>query len=294
MNMTLKPRSPAVPALPPSRACSLSLSLLATGVLLLGQSSAVWAAEDGTELKRLPSTEQRMWNLGFQFHAVTDGGKGILDEPSKETYDLSDSTQYGWGLGVTVPLTIQLWQGLGVRFALGTVFSGEPLFDSVQTEIRFLTANQALPPYSWSEPVVYTSPESWMVANTLVADLHYQFPLLLGTFMPYLGAGPGLFLNFVFPNIPGEDAELIYNSYNDLNNSFNIDPFSLNLEIGFDGYLGINFKVQDAMHLNLEVAYQGAWMPEAPLYKATDGSDARRAAYYYGALKIGSGLIFTF
>lgn len=273
----------------PVRQTLAAAILLATTV----QSLPAQAAED-TPSKRPDSTEQRMWSLGFQLHGVTDLADAITQVPTKENYELENGIQYGWGLGLTVPLVIQLWQGLGMRFSMSTMFSGEPLFDPILTHIRFLNTEQAQPPYTWNEPVQYRSPDAWLVANAVTADLHYQFPVLLDTFMPYLGAGPGLFVNFVFPNIPGDDAELIYNSYNDLNNDFNIDPYSLNLEIGFDGYLGINFKVQNSMYLNLEASYQGAWMPEAPLYKATDGSDARRAAYYYSAIKIGSGLMFTF
>jgi hypothetical protein len=146
----------------------------------------------------------------------------------------------------------------------------------------------------WGGPRQYRTRQAYIAGGSLAFDVQYMFPLLQGTFKPYLGAGPGLYLNYVFTNILEEDYALLKNSYNNPYNPNNIDPYSVNFVPGFNGYLGVNFKMSGSMHLNFELTYDLARMGEAPLLKATDEADARRAAYTYSVVKVSSGLLFNF
>lgn len=247
--------------------------------------------------RKAPTMENLMWTLGIQFHGVTDGRTtGESGESSVTEYGDSKSLAFGWGTGFTVPLVINFVNGLGMRFAFSSVFSGEPLFDNALAQISFLTPTVENEQTTWTAPRLYRAREAWLMGGNLVANVHFTFPLLMGAFKPYLGAGPGVFVNYVFTDLERDvnDFALLDNQYNDPYDSGNIDPYSVSMSPGFDGYVGVNFKVQNHMHLNFEVAYDVASMPESALLKATDGSDAKRSAYYYSVVKLSSGLLFNF
>lgn len=281
----------------------LGLQGLALTLLLGGSGGRLEAAESAP--RKAPTNEQLMWTLGFQIHGITQAGgygttSGSSAEPATtsseidaDVYNDTQGVSFGWGTGFTVPLTVNFFQGLGMRFALTAMFSGEPLFDSGLANIAFLTK---VDDSTWTSPVNYRARDAWVTGGNLAFNVNYTFPLLMGTFKPYLGIGPGLFLNYVFTDLERDpvDYTLLDNQYNDPTDGNNIDPYSVNFQPGVDGYFGVNFMVQNHMHLNFEVAYDLANMPETALVKATDGSNARRAAYTYSVLKFSSGLLFNF
>lgn len=275
---------------------------LVLGMGIFCGSNPAMAAD--TVPRKAPTNEQLMWTMGFQIHGITETRKSSSSDPNiqqpttsteitSEIYDQTEGATFGWGTGLTIPLTVNFYQGLGLRFAVTAMFSGEPLFDSGLANIAFLTQQDA---NTWTAPENFRSRTAWIAGGNLAFNVNYTFPLLMGTFKPYLGAGPGLFLNYVFTDLERDpvDYTLLDNQYNDPTDGNNIDPYSVNMRPGFDGYFGVNFLVQKSMHLNFEAAYDVAYMPEAPLLKATDGSNARRAAYTYSVLKFSSGLLFNF
>jgi len=234
------------------------------------------------------STDARMWWFGFQLHGITDGGSSGLSPDSFEAYDSNEGTSFGWGTGFTLPITVDLFRGLGMRTALSMSYSGDP-FDKAETQIAYVDQETG-----GGYERKYRTLNAFFGNVSLLFDVHYGFPLLFGTVKPYLGAGPGLFLNYVFSDLTQEEFEMLDNEYNDTNDPNNIDPYSVNLATGFNGYLGVNFKVSGTMHLNFEIGYDVAQMSEAPLLKSTDGYDVRRGAYLYSVFRLSSGLLFNF
>lgn len=237
-----------------------------------------------------------MWSLGLQLHGVGERAPAPLSGDAKADYQNDYGNTFGWGVGLTVPLTVSFYEGLGMRFALSTSFSGDPLFDQASAQISFLTKSDNNGTTYWIEPRIFETREAYFLSTSLSTGIHYSLPLLLSTFEPYVGGGPALYFNVVYTDLEAtlEDYSILENEYNDPYDDFNIDPYSMNVRLGADAYLGVNFKVQNALHLNFEVAYNYAYMPEAPLLKASDGSEARRAAYTYSVIKLSSGLIFNF
>jgi hypothetical protein len=271
------------------------LRVLLVGIVLLG---AMGSSEAAEVRQTREEAEAPMWWLGFQLHATTDGANPGLDPNTESAYDSTHSMHFGWGGGFTVPLGVNLFHGLGMRLALSANYSGDPPFDKADAQISFLdkqvNEQGGSAEAAWGAPRQYATREAFFAGGSLLFDVQYMFPLLLGTFKPYLGAGPGLYVNYVFTDITAEDYELLDNPYNDPDDDNNIDPYSVNFAPGFNGYFGVNFKVAGSMHLNFEVQYDLARMPEAPLLKATDEADARRSAYTYSVIKLSSGLLFNF
>ncbi len=246
-------------------------------------------AAQGAELEKSAMTEAEapMWWLGFQLHGITDGRAPDLEPDSQDAYDSNRGTRFGWGGGFTIPLGLNFYHGLGMRTAFSVSYSGEP-FDQALSEISYIDDSSEIPERR------YRTLEAYFAGGSLLIDVQYIFPLLFGTVKPYLGCGPAIILNYVFTDLTEDEFVLLNNEYNDPNDSNNIDPYSVNTAVGFNGYLGLNFKVTGAMHLNFELEYDVAQMNEAPLLKATDGKDARRAAYLYSVFRFSSGLLFNF
>lgn len=268
------------------------------GSLFLGSLTHSVHAQSVPAAPKPISLESRMWTLGLQLHGVGERAPATLtaDETDAEDYNNDYGATFGWGAGLTVPLTVSFYEGLGMRFALSASYSGDPLFDQATAQISFLTKTENNGNVTWIEPREYRSREAYFLSTSLSSGIHYSLPLLLSTFKPYIGGGPALYFNVVFTDLEAtlEEYAVLENEYNDPYDDFNIDPYSMNVRLGANAYLGVNFKVQNALHLNFEVAYNYAYMPEAPLLKATDGSEARRAAYTYSVIKLSSGLIFNF
>jgi len=232
--------------------------------------------------------EAPMWWVGFQLHGITDGSAPEYTRDTLTAYRTPRGTHFGWGAGLSIPVSVNLYRGLGFRTALSLSYSGDP-FDRVESQITFLERSE-----EGGYERAYLTRGGYFGSAAIQFDVLYTFPLLFGTFKPYLGVGPGLYLNYVFTNLTEAEFYLLDNQYNDPQDPDNIDPYSVNLEPGFNGFVGVNFKVTGAMHLNFELEYNRAQMDEAPLLKATDGSDARRAAYVYSVVKLSSGILFNF
>ena len=262
--------------------------LLASMILILSGIGSSNRANAGTT--GLGGGDAPIWWLGIQLRAVTDGSAPAVANDTLDAYKDIKSMHFDWGGGLAVPVSINLYRGLGMRLALGVNYSGDPPFDKAVAQISFLEQQDS---YNWSDRQYRTRP-AFFVGGYLITDIQFMFPLLAGAVKPYLGLGPGLYLNYVFTDITEDEYALLANEYNDPNDDNNIDPYSVNLEPGFDGYLGMNVLVSAGMHLNFEVQYDVARFDESPLLKATDEADARRAAYTYSVITISTGLVFNF
>ncbi len=264
--------------------------LLALAALVFVGPGTAHAAMEGGSGARLSGADAPLWWFGFQLRAVTDGAAPALASDTMDAYKDLDSMHFDWGGGLAFPLALNLYRGLGMRVLLALTYSGDPPFDKAVAQISFLEQQES---GAWSDRQYRTRP-AFFVAGALATDVQYMFPLLFGAVKPYLGVGPGLYLNYVFTDITEDEYVLLANEYNDPNDDNNIDPYSVGLEPGFNSYLGLNFLVSGGMHLNFEVQYDLARFDEAPLLKATDEADARRAAYTYSVVTISTGLIFNF
>ncbi len=265
--------------------CAVWLATTTLVLVALGSSHAVNAGTTG-----LGGGDAPLWWLGVQLRAVTDGSAPTAPNDSLDAYKDLDSMHFDWGGGLAVPVSLNLYRGLGMRLSLGVTYSGDPPFDKAVAQISFLEQQDS---GAWSDRQYRTRP-AFFVGGYLITDVQFMFPLLVGAIKPYLGLGPGLYLNYVFTDITADEYFLLANEYNDPNDDNNIDPYSVNLEPGFDAYLGLNVLVSGGMHLNFEVQYDVARFPESPLLKATDEADARRAAYTYSVVTMSTGLVFNF
>ncbi len=261
--------------------------LVLTAVVLCIPGSGGAAAAGGA---RTGGGDAPIWWLGFQLRAITDGAPPATASNTMDAYKDLDSMHFDWGGGIAFPVGVNLYRGLGMRISLALAYSGDPPFDKAVAQISFLEQQAS---GAWSDRQYRTRP-AFFVGGALITDVQYMFPLLFGAIKPYLGLGPGLYLNYVFTDITQDEYALLANEYNDPNDDTNIDPYSVNLEPGFDAYLGLNFLVSGGMHLNFEVQYDVARFREAPLLKATDEADARRAAYTYSTITMSTGLTFNF
>lgn len=240
--------------------------------LLMGGNSRSAYQDDG-----------RIYWLGFQAYLAKDGLQSL--DP------LTDTT-YGVGVGLAIPVMMDLYHGLGLRVLVAGSYSADPPFDDVVTHIQYTTP--ADPATATPEEVVTKQLGGYFASGTLGVGLNYSRPIMEGTLVPYVGAGPAFMLVAVFPDLTVNESMLLVNEYNDITDPDNVDPYSVSTVVGFHGYLGAEIRMTRALHLNVEVAYNQASIPETHLDKSTDGYDARRLAFAYGALNFGTGLSWHF
>lgn len=244
--------------------------------LLMGEEAGVSRADD----------DGRIWWLGFQLQGALDG---IGSEDPQ-------STDYGFGMGIAIPVTMELYRGLGLRMGFAGTYSGSPPLDPVDVEFMY-----TLPSSATGQPTeeIVKTVDGYFVNAQLGVGLNYTHPFLNGTLHPYGGLGPAFLLTYVFPDLEPEDDVLLdleESGSSDGTSLQEIDPYSVNVTAGFNTYGGINLQLANSVHLNFEISYTQSVIPETRLEKANEDQDynARRSAFIYRALTFSTGLVWHF
>lgn len=265
--------------------------LMATALVLSLGAGQAQAAEDelpgdllmgGEDDRPLFEEDGRIWWAGWQLFLARDQMTG--EQP----------VGYDWGMGLNIPVNMELYRGLGMRLQLGLTYSGSPPMNEAQIEI-----NYAVPPEEegMGATELPKTVDGFFGAIQLAPSLTYTKPLLEGSVNPYGGFGPALILAYCFPDIEAEDSVLLdYPPGVEPPDSGveSIDPFSVNLAPGVNAFFGVNFMLARSLHLNVEANYVQANMVETRLEKAKEGYNATRTAFVYSALTLSTGLIWHF
>lgn len=270
--------------------------LLALLVAPVGEAVAQSADELPEELLMGPEgarpmfeRDGRIWWLGWQ---ASLGREFISwDEIDQSGNAVAQPVGYEWGLGFAIPMMLDLYNGLGMRFKLAATYSGDPPMNDAVVHISY-----TIPAGDDGEPAVFVDKDlpGFFGSLQLNTGISYTHPLLEGAVNPYAGFGPALILVMVFPDLAESDAVLLENPDEDDSGISSIDPYSVNISPGINAFFGVDFALTQTLYLNVEADYTQAKVGETHLEKAKSGYDTSRGAFTYGALTLSTGLAWHF
>jgi len=260
--------------------------------------------------------KQHRWvRVGMRFHAYV---------PKVDLH-----AALGVGAGVMIPVTTDLFMGLGFRAAF--IGAWNPANGCI-THDGDGPPNSACPEghvggvdYRWREP--HPLDENGVAIPDVIdgrdgnavpgqdwaqhrRPSHIaQFALAIGgnyeltlphirffqIFQPFVGGGVLLMWVHTYSDITADEFVLINNPENDPYDPDNLDPWSKQgPEVGGEVYGGFHLNASSAFRFVLEFGYQNVNIPLAPLQKATTGFEAAHLEYRLSQFRFGGGFEFMF
>lgn len=205
--------------------------------------------------------------------SVGVGLAGGLDLPGP------DAGEFGLAPALYVPVVVGLSPAAGLRVTVHA--SGGKGTDEV----------------SWAESVngadarIGTRSELALVLAamaTIGPDL--QLPSG-GPVAAYFGAEIGGGVAAVYHDFGGPTAFLIDPEQNDLEDTGNIDPYTMSPVLASDLHVGVR-STGDRAGFWSELGYGSAWIGRAPLKKSLPAADARREGLAWNPVRLGVGVVF--